>query len=391
MWTKVVREPLPLFLHIPKTAGLTVSHSVLPRLYRPGEIFATTFKAVPRSDGSRAVGVRAADLDAIGLFAGMHRPDDIWYPESLPAAAERFQQLPAERRDQVRLIWAVHVEYGLHEHLDRPVSYFTLLREPVNRVLSHYYFAREQRCAPEDPDLPEHLAAHVEANLQTRLLAGPQDGSLSPEELLARAQAHLRACAVVGLTERFDETMLLLKRAYGWRWPFYERRNVSTRRPPREAIPAPVLRRIEADNWLDVALYAEAQELFAAQVRQYGPTLARDLRLFRALNALWQRGQRAQRWRRETVAAIDERFLTPPYQALARWGGLRRLLPARLAPRVVASVEDNLLFFDLWIGRRRVGSYDPKGQRWEIQRPFHLLVDEGALPGATASETLPRK
>jgi hypothetical protein len=256
----------------------------------------------------------------------------------------------------------------------------------VNRALSHYYFARESRCAPDDPGLPEHLATTVESNLQTRLLAGPQgeDESLSPEELLARAKANLRACAVVGLTERFDETMLLLKKAYGWRMPFYERRNVSGNRPSREAIPAAVQRQIEADNHLDVALYALAQELFEAQMRQYGPALDRDLRRFRLLNWLWQRGQRIQQWGQEKVKALDERFFTPPYQALARWGGLRRLLPARLAPRVVSAVENDRLYFDLWIGRRMVGSFDPRQQRWEIRRPFHLLVDEAALPGGTA-------
>lgn len=383
-------ESLTLFLHIPKTAGLTVRYSILPRLYRPTEMFTTAFTCMPRTDDSHAAGVRSAELDATGLFVGMRQPDDIWYPESLPATADRFRQLPAERRARVRLIWGAHVEYGLHEYLSQPVSYFTLLREPVNRALSHYYFARGQRCAPEDPDLPEDLAAHVEANLQTRLLAGPplladqqdQDETLAPEELLARAQANLRACAVVGLTERFDETMLLLKKAYGWRMPFYERQNVSRQRPSRESIPAPVLRQIEAHNHLDVALYALAQELFAAQVERYGPTFERDLRVFRASNRLWQRGQKTQRWARETVAAIGQRTVDPAYEALARWGGLRRLLPARLAPRVVSSVEKGCLYFDLWIGQRMVGHYDPEKQQWEIQRPFHLLVDEGTLPGA---------
>jgi hypothetical protein len=381
----VTSEPLTLFLHVPKTAGLTVRHSVLPRQYQPDEIFTTAFTCVPRTDGSRAVGVRATELDATGLFAGMRRPNDLWYPESLAAAADRFRQLSAEQRAPVRLIWCAHVEYGLHEHLPEPVSYFTLLREPVERALSHYYFAREQRRAPEDPRLPEHLAAHVEANLQTRLLAGPQDQDepLSPEELLARAQANLRACAVVGLTERFDETMLLLKRTHGWRMPFYERQNVSHSRPPREAIPAPVLRQIETNNQLDVALYELAQELFAAQVWQYGPAFDRDLRMFRALNSLWQRGQKARAWGRERVTAAGQRTVDPAYEGLARWGGLRRLLPARLAPHVLASVEDNLLYFDLWIGERRVGHYDPRQQRWEIQRPFHLVVDERALPGAS--------
>jgi hypothetical protein len=315
----------------------------------------------------------------------MRRPDDLWYPESLPAAAARFQQLPAEQRDQVRLIWGAHVEYGLHEHLSVPASYFTLLREPVDRALSHYYFAREQRRTPEDPSLHEHLAAHVEANLQTRLLAGPQDQDevLSPDELLARAQANLRACAVVGLTECFDETMLLLKRVYGWRMPFYERQNVSVKRPPREAMPTSVVRQIGADNELDVALYALAQELFAAQVQQYGPTFDRDLRLFRILNLVWQRGQKAQKGGRETVTAIGQQTVDPAYDALVRWGGLRHLLPAQFEPRVVASVEDDLLYFDLWMGERAVGHFDPQQQQWEIQRPFHLLVDEHTLPGAS--------
>lgn len=377
------QEPLPLFLHIPKTAGLTVCHSVLPRLYKSSEMFATTFNARPRSDGSQAVGARADDLDAIGLFAGMRRPNDIWYPESLAAAAERFQQLPDERRAGVRLIWGAHIEYGLHAHLARPVSYFTILREPVDRVLSHYYFAREQRRDPDAPDLLAHLAATVEPNLQTRLLAGPQgqDERLSPEEMLARAQANLRACGVVGLTAHFDETMLLLKRAYGWRWPFYERKNVSNKRPRRDTIPTPILRQIEADNQLDMALYELAQTLFAAQVQQYGSTLERDLRLFLTLNGLWRRGQEMQRWFQATIKTLDERIVTPPYEALTHWGGLRRLLPARLTPRVVASVENDQLFFDLCVGQRRVGHYDPQQQAWDIQRPFHLLVDEATLPG----------
>jgi hypothetical protein len=378
-------SPLVLFLHIPKTAGLTVHHSVLPRHYGPGEMFATTFNAMPRSDGSRAVGVLAADLDAIGLFAGMRRPDYIWYPESLAVAAARFDKLPAEQRASVRLIWGTHIEYGLHEHLAEPVSYFTLLRDPVDRALSHYYFAHEQRCAPDDLNLPEHLATIVEPNLQTRLLAGPQgqDDSLSPQELLARAQANLRTCAVAGLTERFDETMLLLKKTYGWRMPLYVHQNVSSKRPPRAAIPTSVVRQIEADNQLDLALYELAKELFAAQVEQYGPTLGRDLWVFRTLNSLWQHGQKAQQWGRELVTAISQHTIDPAYEALVRWGGLHRLLPARLAPRVVASVEDNLLYFDLRIGERMVGHYDPHQQRWEIRRPFHLLVDQHKLPGVS--------
>jgi hypothetical protein len=38
----------------------------------------------------------------------------------------------------------------------------------------------------------------------------------------------------------------------------------------------------------------------------------------------------------------------------------------------------------LYMGRRRVGRYRIMQHRWEIQRPFHLFVDEAALPDPAA-------
>lgn len=377
-------EPLIQFLHIPKTGGLTVAHSVLRRLYKRGEALNTAFNTAWR-DEARAVGVRDDEWDTPGLFSGMRRPDLIWYPESLPQAARRYLDLDEEQRARVRVYVGFHIEYGLEAYLPGPVSTFTILREPVDRALSHYYFTAEERRPPGDPRLAAHLAECVEPNLQTRLLAGPQDPDhpLEPAEMLAQARENLRACAVAGLTERFDESMLLLRRAYGWRWPLYERKNVSRKRHPRDAIPPETLRRIAQDNRLDVALYAAARELFVERLARYGPTLRRDLAWYRTLNWIYQRVQKVRWWAVDAARTFDRRVIAPPYEALARWGGLRRAWPARWAPRVRASVENDLLYFDLRLGRRIVGSYDPHAGRWDIRRPYHLLVDESALPGAT--------
>lgn len=377
------QEPLLCFLHIPKTAGLTLRVSVLARQYEPDEVFSTSWSGKAPAGGSAAVGAFSDELGSVGLFSGVGRPDVLWFPESLQAAAARYREMPRDRLARVRVFCGQHIEFGLHDAVSRPVSYFTLLREPVARVLSHYDFAHKSRRVPDGMSLPGRIAAHVEANLQTRLMAGPPErtASLLPDERLELAVRNLRSCAVVGLTERFDESLLMLKKTYGWRMPFYERRNVGKHRLARAAIPDGVIRQIEADNRLDAALYRVARELFEIQARRYGPALARDVRVFRFLNFWWRRWQAVKRLPGQAVTALDRYLFEPPYQALARWGGLRRLLPARLAPRVVSSLQENRLFFDLRIGRKQVGYFDPQRQRWEIRRPYHLLVDERALPG----------
>ncbi len=375
-------EPLILFLHIPKTAGLTIAHSLLPRLYRHNEMVSTKFTSLIQADGGRGVGIVDTMLKSSGLFLGTKRPNDIWYPHSLETVREMLERIPPELLPRLRLVHGAHIAYGLHRILSRPLSYFTLLRDPVNRVLSHYYYGGEERQQSGAPGFLEDLPRHVEANLQTRLLAGEQDpgAPLAPEEMLHCAKDNLRSCDVVGLTERFDETLLLLKKKYGWPMPYYERRNVNKKRPRREAVHGEVLQRIEADNRLDASLYALAQELFAAQVERYGPGFQRDLARFRAGNRRWQRWRRVRARLLGFPALIGRATIDPVYSALARWGWLRRLVPARLVPRAIPVLENGRLYIDLRMGERLVGSFDPRRQCWEIYRPYHLLVNERALP-----------
>lgn len=380
------RTALVVFLHVPKTAGLTLRRDVLKRQFREDEVFSTGWRDRGRAAGSRSVGVFSDELGAYGLFEGVQYPSAVWYPDPVPVAAAAFLALPGPSRERVRLIYARHTEFGVHEHLPGPVDYVTMLREPVERVLSHYFYAREPRVVPEATSLAEHVRDLVEANLQTRLLAGtfdPRDRP-PPGQLLERARRNLRACRVVGLSERFDESVLLMRRAFGWRVPLYVRRNVGRHRPPTSAIPREALARIEADNALDVALHAEAQAIFAEQVLAYGPrALARDLAAFRSLNALWQRAYACADAVGDALLSLDRRAVEPTLRALGRWGGPRRLLPARLAPRVESAVEGTTLYLELRMGRRIVGSYDARAGRWVVRRPYQAFVDEASLPGTT--------
>lgn len=73
--------------------------------------------------------------------------------------------------------------------------------------------------------------------------------------------------------------------------------------------------------------------------------------------------------------------LNPLYQALSRRGWIARLLPPAFRPRVVVFHTRSRDQFQLLMGRRVIGRYDDYRLQWQIQRPFHLLVDGRALPG----------
>jgi hypothetical protein len=129
--------------------------------------------------------------------------------------------------------------------------------------------------------------------------------------MLKTAKSNLRDhFAVVGLTERFDETLLLLKRELGWRRHSYMRHNVTARRPKKRALSEAALNSILGANQLDIELYQYAKGLFEERVRQQGPSFNRELNRFRSVNRwvallLWGYWQ----YRRMSLRAFVRRWV----------------------------------------------------------------------------------
>jgi hypothetical protein len=245
---------LLIFLHIPKTAGRTLL-GILERQY-----------------GSNAV------LDLYDSSFG----DGV---ASLTPA-----QIGSKR------VIAGHFYFGVHNHLPGPFRYLTFLRDPVERVTSHYDFVRRQPDhylyeAASAMSLPEYVqfcGGREPNNDQTRLLAGSEmvssDGTAAPA-MLPAAKRNLDRHAAVGLTEAFDVSLALMRRTFGWQRPFYVSRNISGR--TRTAAPPDVLELIRAYNTLDVELYGYARERFLREVAEQGRALALEVRVFRKLNPLY--------------------------------------------------------------------------------------------------------
>jgi hypothetical protein len=185
----------------------------------------------------------------------------------------------------------------VHLLLKRPARYFTMLRHPVERTISYYDYVRTH------PDNPQHaptqtqgLEEYVSSGLlldngQTRWLANVGRevpfGHMKPRHL-EQAKAHLKTFAAIGLLERYDESLLLMKHALRWRWLWYRKRNVNRFGTSYRQIPAKTRERIAEIHALDDELYRYAESLFERQVQRLGRTaLQREKVFFRCTNRLY--------------------------------------------------------------------------------------------------------
>lgn len=123
-------------------------------------------------------------------------------------------------------------------------------------------------------------------NDQTRRISGlePEVGKCT-RLTLERAKENLRRhFTVVGITERFDETLILLKRSFGWSDKLhYYPKNRNLGRPPVSSLSRETVRAIRERNELDVELHRFADELLEAAVSAQGASFHEELENFRSM------------------------------------------------------------------------------------------------------------
>jgi Galactose-3-O-sulfotransferase len=198
---------------------------------------------------------------------------------------------------------------GIHTLFDRPAKYFTIVRDPVDRVVSSFYFIRDKTYAPffeqiKDMTLEQYMDSRIGLdpfNHQVRLLSGckeldgPWGVNGKPAQAADVEERHLQIAKqnieTLFLTaaplEEFSSVVALLRRLYGWglRNSLYELQNVTARRPHLAELPAATRRRIENYNQYDMELYEWVKARFASQIRALGPQISRDRQLLDILNS----------------------------------------------------------------------------------------------------------
>ncbi|MBA3571895.1 MAG: sulfotransferase family 2 domain-containing protein [Pyrinomonadaceae bacterium] len=202
---------------------------------------------------------------------------------------KHLRKLSRERLQNVRMFKG-HMLFGLHEFLPQPASYITVLREPIDRVLSAFYYMRSYKLHPlywkfrrENWTLEDFVNRSPRTDVHCKILAGAEYEAPCTAEIYAQALANMdRHFSVVGLSERFEESLALMKLRYGWKLESYSSFNVARARPRKHDLPQSTLDLIKEKNSFDVALYDFAAKKFEKAVSENAEEVARLARELKA-------------------------------------------------------------------------------------------------------------
>jgi Sulfotransferase domain len=256
-------KPLLAFVHIPRTGGGTLS-SAISKNYSP----------------QRSVGN---------------------YQRSAEKARQRLEAV--ENNPGLWEAVGDHVPYGLYlRYLPPETRYITVLRDPVDRVLSHYHFHAQSGNPPgssgtrklmnvwetllnsarlelDDEERPDEITLDpaddysleeglrrkivIYDNFMTRFLWGGETifGELPPDAL-ERAKENLSTFWFIGIRERLDDSIVVLGRKLGVGLMPYNLRHVSQKRPPLDQTSDELRALVAEHNALDVELFRFARERF---------------------------------------------------------------------------------------------------------------------------------
>ncbi len=256
-----------VFIHMPKAAGSTLQR-IIERQYGGQNIF--------NIDGN--------DVSTVQV------------------SIDHLRSLSGTEREKV-LCLKGHVPFGIGQWLKNPVKYISMLREPVARIVSDYNYAAStpehilyKRVNEENMSLIQFAEMRAQsglANLYTRLLSGcvnwdniALSKALLSQTELESAKENVRKCAAIGITEHFDESILIFKKALGWSSCGYIRENVTREeRVSRRAINSDVEKAIEEYNRLDMELYKYCREILDETIQKAGSDFQAELAAFRKENS----------------------------------------------------------------------------------------------------------
>ena len=255
-----IRKDLFIHLHIPKTGGTTL-RDIIQRQYRAEKIL-----MIPKLEESENI----------------------------------LKEVSTSQINQLKLIQG-HLKYGIHNHFHRRAKYFAIIRDPINRVLSTYYYVLSQKNNPQNLSTSNNQMTIYDfvqsgvnpflINGQTQLISGKTGEIDNPiiesEELFSLAKENIENDFLfLGITEMFDETILILKNMLGWHMPYYSIANRTKKKPNYDAVNPTIISFIKEHNQLDIKLYNITKTSLLNRIAEENDIFQNRINKFKKINRL---------------------------------------------------------------------------------------------------------
>ena len=217
---------------------------------------------------------------------------------TLSESKDIINNVSLNREKQLDIIQG-HLQYGIHKKLNRNIKYFTILRDPIKRILSTYYYIINQPNNPQNlsnaiktMSIYEYINSGINPfliNGQTQLIAGNacsiNDPLIKSNELLEIAKNNINKNFIfTGVTELFDDSILILKKKLDWKTPYYSKANKTKYKPNYNNIDSKIKNFIESHNQLDIKLYNYVKNMIDEDIHSAGKNFQKDVYRFKRIN-----------------------------------------------------------------------------------------------------------
>lgn len=182
---------------------------------------------------------------------------------------------------QVAEAFCGHIPFGAHRYITRPFTYITMLRDPVEQVISWFYYRHQSPYFKKFPgSLDDYLHDDrfnlTSENLQTRFICGDDPPSFK------RAKAILKNYfSVVGITELYTESLFLMKKNLNWREFTITKMNVNQNRPLKNDLSKATIEKIREKNHIDLKVYDYAKQRLLQELAGFDQKTKKELALFK--------------------------------------------------------------------------------------------------------------
>lgn len=266
-----------IFWHIPRSAGTTMKHVLATCL---GRVITTELG-----------GMDGHDLDE--RLELLKKPHGIFLnvDTTTPIGLKHAKKLGLIQSKMADVVFTPYIQEAavIFDKFHRG-RFFTMLREPIDRIVSLYYYRRIATWEPtynpilKDQTLEEFVNASGE-NWMVRSLTGCMSGPLDVVHLNV-AKEILRSKFLIGLIDDKTESFRRFEEYFGWKFPspvsqtcknsiiYFEWHSGNPH--PKLSDDDPIRLKIRNMNLWDVALYEYAKQLFKEQEVLFWDTTESD-------------------------------------------------------------------------------------------------------------------